>query len=74
MHVVSLLERERESGRTAIKEILPMRPGDVETTYADTAEREHDIGFRSFRTIDDGIARFANGIRSITGSSTGRDE
>jgi UDP-glucuronate 4-epimerase len=72
MHVVSLLER--EFGRAAIKEILSMRPGDVETTYADTAERERDIGFRSFRTIDDRIARFANGIGSITGSRTGRDE
>ena len=36
MDVVSLLEK--EFGRTAIKEMLPMQPGDVEATYADIAE------------------------------------
>ena len=52
MHVVSLLEK--EFGRTAIKEMLPMQPGDVEATYADVAELEHDIGFRP---VDDNRRR-----------------
>ena len=47
MYVVSPLEQ--EFGRTAIKEMLPMQPGDVEATYADVTELEHDIGFRPRR-------------------------
>ena len=61
MHVVSLLEK--EFGRTAIKEMLPMQPGDVEVTYADIAELERDIGFRPSTTIDEGVARFAKWYR-----------
>jgi UDP-glucuronate 4-epimerase len=57
MDVVRLLEK--EFGRTAIKEMLPMQPGDVEATYADIAELESDIGFRPSTTIDQGVARFA---------------
>jgi UDP-glucuronate 4-epimerase len=51
MHVVSLLEK--EFGGIVAKEMLPMQPGDVETTCADTADLERDIGFRRSRTIDD---------------------
>jgi UDP-glucuronate 4-epimerase len=61
MHVVALLEK--EFGRTAIKEMLPMQPGDVEATYADIAELERDIGFRPSTTIDEGVARFAKWYR-----------
>ncbi|KGJ66759.1 putative nucleotide sugar epimerase [Bradyrhizobium diazoefficiens SEMIA 5080] len=61
MHVVSLLEK--EFGRAAIKEMLSMQPGDVEATYADTAELERDIGFRPSTSIDEGVARFAKWYR-----------
>lgn len=61
MEVVRLLEK--EFGRTAIKEMLPMQPGDVEATYADIAELELDIGFRASTTIGQGVARFAKWYR-----------
>jgi UDP-glucuronate 4-epimerase len=61
MHVVSLLEQ--EFGRMAIKEMLPMQPGDVEAIYVDVAELEPDIGFRPSTSIEDGIASFAKGYR-----------
>ena len=61
MDVLSLLEK--EFGRTAIKEMLPMQPGDVEATYADIAELERDIGFRPSTTIDEGVARFVKWYR-----------
>ena len=61
MHVVSLLEK--EFGRTAIKEMLPMQPGDVPATYADVEDLARDIGFRPATTIEDGIARFAKWYR-----------
>ena len=65
MHVVSLLER--EFGRTAIKEMLPMQPGDVPATYADVEDLARDIGFRPATTIEDGIARFAKWYRDYHG-------
>jgi UDP-glucuronate 4-epimerase len=61
MHVVSLLEK--EFGRTAAKEMLPMQPGDVPATYADIEDLARDIGFRPATTIEDGIARFAKWYR-----------
>jgi UDP-glucuronate 4-epimerase len=61
MDVLSLLEK--EFGRTAIKEMLPMQPGDVEATYADIAELERDIGFRPSTTIEEGVARFVKWYR-----------
>jgi UDP-glucuronate 4-epimerase len=61
MHVVSLLER--EFGREAIKEMLPMQPGDVPATYADIEDLARDIGFRPATTIEDGIKRFAGWYR-----------
>lgn len=61
MNVVALLEK--EFGRMAIKEMLPMQPGDVEATYADIAELERDIGFCPSTTIDEGVARFVKWYR-----------
>jgi UDP-glucuronate 4-epimerase len=60
-HVISLLEK--EFGRPAIKEMLPMQPGDVEATYADVADLERDIGFKPATPIEEGIARFAKWYR-----------
>ena len=60
-HVVSLLEK--EFGRIAQKDMLPMQPGDVEATFADVADLERDIGFRPATTIEQGIARFAKWFR-----------
>jgi UDP-glucuronate 4-epimerase len=61
MHVVSLLEK--EFGRSATKEMLPMQPGDVPATYADVEDLVRDIGFRPATTIEDGIRRFAKWYR-----------
>jgi UDP-glucuronate 4-epimerase len=55
-YVVSLLER--GLGRTAVKEMLPMQPGDVEATYADVKDLENDVGFRPATSIELGVARF----------------
>jgi UDP-glucuronate 4-epimerase len=61
MHVVSLLEK--EFGRTATKEMLPMQPGDVPATYADVEDLAREIGFRPATSIEEGIARFAKWYR-----------
>lgn len=56
LHVVSLLER--ELGRTAIKDMLPMQPGDVTETFADVAALMRDTGLRPETSIEDGIREF----------------
>jgi UDP-glucuronate 4-epimerase len=61
LYVVSLLEK--EFGVPAIKELLPIQPGDVKATYADITELERDIGFRPSTSIEDGIAAFAKWYR-----------
>jgi UDP-glucuronate 4-epimerase len=61
--VISLLEK--EFGKSTIKEMLPMQPGDVEATYADVSDLERDIGFRPSTSIEDGIASFAKWYREF---------
>jgi UDP-glucuronate 4-epimerase len=62
-HVVALLEK--EFGKKAAKEMLPMQPGDVEATYADITALEREIGFKPATSIEDGIARFAKWYREF---------
>jgi UDP-glucuronate 4-epimerase len=61
MHVVSLLEK--EFGRLAVKEMLPMQPGDVLATYADVEDLAREVGFRPATKIEEGITRFAKWYR-----------
>lgn len=43
----------------AHKELVPMQPGDVPVTYADTTPLEQDFGFKPSTSLRDGIRRFA---------------
>lgn len=54
--VVAILER--ELGRTAVREMLPMQPGDVTETFADVAELMRDTGFRPQTPIEVGLREF----------------
>jgi UDP-glucuronate 4-epimerase len=45
-------------GRKAIKNLLPMQPGDVPDTYADVDALIRDVGYRPDTPIEEGIARF----------------
>ncbi len=56
MHVVALLEK--ELGRTAVKDMLPMQPGDVAETFADVGDLMRDVGFSPATSIEDGIRDF----------------
>ncbi|WEG13565.1 NAD-dependent epimerase [Pullulanibacillus sp. KACC 23026] len=49
---------EKELGRSAIKENVPIQPGDVPVTYADTSDLEAAIHYRPTTTIQEGIKRF----------------
>jgi nucleoside-diphosphate-sugar epimerase len=43
----------------AHKELVPMQPGDVPVTYADTSRLEEDLGFRPATPLREGLRRFA---------------
>ena len=43
----------------AHKELVPMQPGDVPETYADTKPLEEDYGFKPNTTLRDGLRKFA---------------
>ena len=54
--VVDLLEK--ELGRTAVKDLLPMQMGDVLETFADVGDLMRDTGFRPQTSVEEGIRRF----------------
>ena len=41
------------------KELVPMQPGDVPVTYADTSALEEDFGFKPATSLREGLRRFA---------------
>lgn len=43
----------------AHKELVPMQPGDVPVTYADTQALERDYGFKPSTTLREGLRKFA---------------
>ena len=46
---------EKACGRVAIKEYLPMQPGDVYQTNADTSALQRDMGYKPSKDIREGI-------------------
>lgn len=48
----------------AHKELVPMQPGDVPTTYADTSALEADFGFKPSTTLREGLRKFAEWYNS----------
>lgn len=45
-------------GMAAVKNLLPLQPGDVPATFADVDELMADTGFRPATSIEEGIKRF----------------
>ena len=45
-------------GKTAIKNYLPLQPGDVPATHADVSDLERETGFRPSTPIEVGIAQY----------------
>ena len=50
---------EKALGRTAIKEMAPKQPGDVDNTWADTKELKRDFSYEPQISLEAGIAKFA---------------
>jgi UDP-glucuronate 4-epimerase len=65
LHVVAVLEK--ELGRPAVKDMLPMQPGDVPATFADVEDLMRDVGFKPETTIEDGVRNFVTWYRQHYG-------
>ena len=53
----------------AHKELVPMQPGDVAVTYADTSALEADFGFKPSTSLRDGLRSFAQWYAKYYGTS-----
>jgi UDP-glucuronate 4-epimerase len=62
LDLVRLLEE--AVGRPAIREFLPMQPGDVVETCADSSDLERAVGFRPNTSIKDGVRIFVEWLRA----------
>lgn len=49
----------------AHKELVPMQPGDVPVTYADTTPLERDYGFKPSTSLREGLRKFAEWYRDF---------
>ncbi len=58
---------ERLTGKTARRNELPMQPGDVTATHADTSALERDTGFRPATPLAEGLAKFVDWYRGWNG-------
>ncbi|MEL6495630.1 MAG: NAD-dependent epimerase [Cyanobacteria bacterium J06623_7] len=65
---------ERLMGKTAVKNFLPMQPGDVVATYADVEELLEDIGFKPTTPIETGLAKFVDWYQSYYQCQIVREE
>ena len=54
---------EEETGRTAIRELVPMQPGDMPETCADVADLQAAVGFAPNMPIGEGVRRFVEWYR-----------
>lgn len=57
---------EEALGQRAEKRFLPMQPGDVPATYADTADLQRDTGFTPRTLLADGLQNWVQWYRSYT--------
>jgi UDP-glucuronate 4-epimerase len=62
LYLIHLLEE--AIGKKAIKELLPMQPGEVTETYADIEKSTRLLGFRPSVPAEEGILRFVEWFKS----------
>ena len=56
MHMIETLEK--ALGKVAVKNFMPIQPGDVPATWANVDALISDVGFSPATSIEDGIGRF----------------
>lgn len=59
VHLLTFIETlEKYLGKTAVKNLLPMQPGDVPDTYADVSDLVRDFGYQPSTQLEEGVGRF----------------
>jgi UDP-glucuronate 4-epimerase len=58
-----IVEIETALGKKALKEHLPLQPGDVERTYADVTKASEELAYNPSTNISTGLARFVTWLR-----------
>lgn len=56
---------EERTGKKAIKNLLPMQPGDVPATYANVDDLISDVGYKPETPVEEGIAKFVDWYRDF---------
>ena len=59
---------ENSLGMEAKKDFLPMQPGDVEVTYADTSALEKEVGYLANTDLETGVKAFAEWFKDYKNS------
>jgi len=59
---------EQAIGRQAVRNLMPMQPGDVRDTFADISAIQRDLGFEPTTTIEQGIPAFVEWYRAYHGT------
>ena len=63
MDFISTLEE--AFGKKAVLTMMPMQPGDVYMTYADTSLLEHDFGYKPIVSLQTGILKFVDWYKAV---------
>ncbi len=56
---------EEALGRQATRELLPLQPGDVPATYADSSALEKAVGYKPATPVKEGVANFVAWYREF---------
>ncbi|HHD80991.1 MAG TPA: NAD-dependent epimerase [Campylobacterales bacterium] len=56
---------EKSLGKVAEKNMMPMQPGDVESTYADTTELTRNFDYKPNTTLTEGVTEFVKWYREF---------
>lgn len=75
LHFVDILQQElvragvlpEDYNFEAHKELVPMQPGDVPVTYADTSALERDFGYKPSTPLREGLRKFAEWYKEYYG-------
>ncbi len=63
LYLIELLER--AIGRPAVRDLMPIQPGDVPSTFADIEDLSAAVGFRPCTSIEEGVSRFVAWYRDF---------
>ena len=65
MRYIEVLEE--NLGKTAIKNMLPMQPGDVAATWADVDDLKSAVGYQPTTTVEEGVKNFVEWYKGYYG-------